>query len=236
MAIDLPPLVEPHGFRDGIRWRLTPAGIVCAEEAKPKGSGGKPVTVDRIWRTFEGAIRAAATRYEVPVELILATIATESRGNPAAERSEPGFESYERTPNRVSIGLMQTLISTAREALGDPTLDATGLRDPATAILAGTSYIARQQRLTGFDPPKGACAYNAGGLYHQPGEGNRWKMRQFPIGTGAHADRFVAWFNDCFLVFDDLDNAPEPGFVRALRSEPGPERVRPRRRGPAAPT
>ena len=217
MAVDLAPLVELHGFRDGIQWQLTPGGVLCAGEPKPKGSGGRPATIERIWQSFEAPIQAAATRYDVPVELILATIATESRGNPSAERSEPGFESYERTPDRVSIGLMQTLISTAREALGDPALDAAALRDPETAVLAGTAYIAKQKRVTGFDPPKVAYAYNAGGLYHQTGAGNRWKMRQFPIGTGAHADRFVAWFNDCFLVFDDPDDLPDPSFVRALR-------------------
>ncbi len=220
MAIDLPTLTAPHGFRDGIRWELTQKGVLCEGETRPKGSGGKPATVTRIWQTFEADIRTAASRYEVPVELILATIATESRGNPAAERSEPGFVSYEETPHRVSIGLMQTLISTAREALGDSALGPENLRDPATAILAGTAYIASQKRVTKFDPPKVACAYNAGGLYHQQGVNNRWKMRQFPIGTGAHADRFVAWFNDCFMVFGDPDDLPEPSFVHALRGSP----------------
>jgi len=216
MDLDLEALMESHGFRDGIQWRLARKGIVCDGDARPKGSGGKPATVTRIWQTFEADIRAAASRYEVPVELILATIATESRGNPAAERSEPGFVSYEETPHRVSIGLMQTLISTAREALSDATLGPEDLRDPSIAIQAGTAYIARQKRITKFDPPKVACAYNAGGLYHQPGVNNRWKMRQFPIGTGAHADRFVAWFNDCFALFGP-NNLPEPSFVLALQ-------------------
>jgi len=217
LDLDLEALMEPHAFRDSIQWRLARKGVLCDGETRPKGSGGKPATVTRIWQTFETDIRAAASRHEVPVELIVATIATESRGNPAAERSEPGFISYEETPHRVSIGLMQTLISTAREALGDASLGPEELRDPATAILAGTAYIARQKRITKFDPPKVACAYNAGGIYHQPGVNNRWKMRQFPIGTGAHADRFVAWFNDCFALFDS-DALPGPSFARELQN------------------
>jgi hypothetical protein len=220
--IDLAPLLETHGFRDGVRWRLSADGLVVGEEEIPRGSGGSPRTVRRIWETFGAVIRASASRFGVPIELVLATIATESRGNPAAERAEPGFVSYGETPHRVSIGLMQTLISTAREALADPRIDATALRDPATAIAAGTAYIARQKRLTNFDPPLVACAYNAGGIYHQPGSANRWKMRQFPIGTGAHADRFVAWFNDCFLVFEDAAQAPEPSFARLLQAPAAP--------------
>ncbi len=219
--LDLDALGEPHGFRDGIRWRLTADGLVIGDEEVPRGSGGPPRTVRRIWESFGQPIRSAATRFDVPVELILATIATESRGNPLAERAEPGFVSYDRTPSRVSICLMQTLLSTARDALNDPTLGADALRDPTTAVMAGTAYIAQQKSLTNFDPPMVACAYNAGGVYHQAGAGNRWKMRQFPIGTGAHADRFVAWFNDCFLLFEDTAHAPDPGFVTALATSGG---------------
>ena len=195
--LNLERLVELHGFEDGIRWRLSGDGLLLEGQAVPVGTGGPPRTVDRIWKAFGPTIAQAAAEHGVPAELILATIATESRGNPMAERAEPGFVSHEETPSRVSIGLMQTLISTARMALKQDALTASDLRKPEVAIAAGTAYIASQKKITAFDPPKVACAYNAGGLYRNDGAANRWRMRQFPIGTGAHADRFVAWFNAC---------------------------------------
>ena len=216
MKLKLAALMTPHRFEDSIQWRLTRDGLLIDGELAPRGTGGPPRTVRRIWEEFGNHIADAAKEFDVPVELILSTIATELRGNPSAERAEPGFISYEETPHRVSLGLMQTLISTARQALKDKSIDAEALRDPETAIRAGTAYIAQQGKVTDFDPPKVACAYNAGNLFHQTGLANRWRMRQFPIGTGAHADRFVAWFNDCFIFFDDPAQAPRPSFVRAL--------------------
>jgi soluble lytic murein transglycosylase-like protein len=216
MKLKLAALTALHGFEDGVCWQLTRDGILIDGDVAPRGTGGPPRTVRGIWEKFGDPIAAAADEFDVPVELILATIATESRGNPLAERAEPGFIDYEATPHRVSLGLMQTLISTARLALKKNAIGADDLRDPETSIRAGTAYIGQQRKVTDFDPPKVACAYNAGNLIHQTGAGNRWKMRQFPIGTGAHADRFVAWFNDCFILFDDPDTAPRPSFVHAL--------------------
>ena len=221
MAIDLPSLGQFHGFADGgAQWSLTGVGLVLKDAAVPETSGGPPQTVRGIWNNFGAIIVTEAARVvtPIPVELIIATIATESRGNPNAERTEPGFQSYQTTPDRVSIGLTQTLISSARSALNDPAISDSSLRDPRTAIAAGCAYIASQFGKTGYDPPKVACAYNAGGLYLNDSPNNRWKMRQFPIGTSAHADRFVRWFNDCFLLFDTPATAPEGSFVRMLNS------------------
>ena len=65
-----------------------------------------------------------------------------------------------------------------------------------------------------------ACAYNAGGVYQQNGAENRWRMRQYPIGTGAHADRFVAWFNDCFRMYEADGGAPALSFFALLQPDP----------------
>ena len=160
--------------------------------------------------------------YGVPVELIIATSATETGGNPEKIRIEPGFISDARTPHRVSPGLMQTLISTARDALAGESgeaIDRTWLLVPDNSIRAGTAYMAHQRRKTGFDPPKVACAYNAGSVIRNNSPDNRWKMKQFPIGSSEHADRFVRWFNDCFRLFDDLDDPPQNSFWRAFRDQ-----------------
>jgi hypothetical protein len=108
---------------------------------------------------------------------------------------------------------MQTLISTARETLrkhgvAESIIDRNWLIVPRNSIHAGTAYIREQfdrtiSQPTGYDPPKVACAYNAGSLILNVSEHNRWKMKQFPIGTAEHADRFVKWFNDCFRMYKD---------------------------------
>ena len=119
---------------------------------------------------------------------------------------------------------MQTLVSTARSMLGRrPEITASWLLEPDNSIQAGTAYIAHQRPSTGFDPPVVACAYNAGGVYRQNGEANRWKMRQYPIGTGVHADRFVLWFNDCFRMYERDGGAPALSFYALLPHASAPE-------------
>ncbi|MBI3327485.1 MAG: transglycosylase SLT domain-containing protein [Nitrospinae bacterium] len=194
-----PGLTEFHNVNGGVRWRLTEEGMFI------DGSGiertqGQPVTVTNVWERYHEAINEWAAHFNVSCELILATICTESRGKPAVLRPEPGFVSDAQTPDRVSVGLMQTLISTARETLRNPAIDRAWLLIPGHSIQAGTSYINQQRGITQLDPPKVACAYNAGGLHHNNNPTNRWRMRQFPIGTAEHCDRFVKWFNDAVAM------------------------------------
>jgi len=216
-AIDLVALTTAHSYEDSVSWALTPSGI-SIDGATPQGSGGPVVTMRRIWTAFGPSITTWAGQFQVPVELIAATIATESSGKADALRQEPGYVSDEATPDKVSPGLMQTLISTARAALGRSDIDRAWLLVADNSIQAGTAYIAGQSRVSLLDPPKVACAYNAGGIHHQAGIANRWKMRQFPIGSAAHADRFVEWFNDCFALFAELGDAPAMSFYQLLRA------------------
>jgi hypothetical protein len=175
-----------------------------------------------VWQWFGSEIRAAAHKHGVPVELIVATICTESAGGKTdlasvcqARREEPGFVSDQATPQRVSVGCMQTLISTAAECLMRP-VTAAELEDPAVAIDAGAAMIAAQFWATHFDPPLVGAAYNAGGIYHDPAPANRWRLRCYPMGTGAHVDRFVAWFNDAMRLTAAADRAGDaPSFVTA---------------------
>lgn len=197
----IPMLKDFHGFRDSIQWRLQKKGL----EVQGKGierTGGEPATVIRVWEQFNYAIDQWSEKFGVPAELIIATICTETKGNPKAVRQEPGYISDEKTPDRVSPGLMQTLISTARSVLQDPKVNREWLLEPSNSIRAGTAYIASQMKRTNLDPPKVACAYNAGGVYYEGSTANRWKMRQFPIGTPKHADRFVEWFNDFYAAME----------------------------------
>jgi LysM repeat protein len=193
-----------NAFSDGIRWRLTKEGVET-EHVGIERTAGLPKTVTKIWENYYDEINKWAKHFDVPCVLIIATIATESGGKANARREEPGFISDEKTPHRVSVGLMQTLISTARAALNNKNIDAAWLIIPSNSIQAGTSYIAEQYPVTKLDPPKAACAYNAGGVYENKNPNNRWRMRQYPIGTSEHCDRFIKWFNDAVFV---LKNHP----------------------------
>lgn len=199
IGVLLQSLMIPHNDFGGVPWQLSRDGLVVS--GRLERSPGTLVTVPRVWTAFGEDIRASARKYKVPVELIVATICTETSGREDAVRTEPGWISDEETPHRVSSGLMQTLISTARSATGNAVLTRDDLKVGSVSIDAGTAYIDRQRTKTRLDPPQVACAYNAGDLYANDGSANRWKLRQYPIGTGAHADRFVKWFNDCFAYF-----------------------------------
>ncbi|TBE07065.1 transglycosylase SLT domain-containing protein [Rhizobium ruizarguesonis] len=194
----LPELTQLHRhFPGSVTWSLTAAGI-SIEGASAQGTMGEPKTVRKIWSEFGTLCADASKRYGVPVELIVATIATESSGDPNARRQEPQI-------NDESVGLMQTLVATARSATGRPSLRGDDLLDPRTSIEAGTAYIASQRGSTHFDPPLVAAAYNAGSLRLDSGSANRWKLRCFPIGTGTHIDRYVSWFGDAMRVSGDDD-------------------------------
>ncbi len=188
-----------RAFPGSIRWRLTNDGLEI-EGSGVERSKGSPKTVSRIWNKYNKEINKWAKHFDVPCVLIIATIATESGGKASSRREEPGYISDKSTPHRVSVGLMQTLISTARASLHNEQIDSRWLKKPSNSIKAGTSYIAGQFPITNFDPPKVACAYNSGGVYQNRGNKNRWKMRQYPIGTAKHCDRFVKWFNDAVFV------------------------------------
>ncbi|MBV6817191.1 lytic transglycosylase domain-containing protein [Rahnella sp. PD12R] len=193
LADGVPELQQSHKYLNtGVNWLLNEKGI-SIDGADPEGTFGKPVTVETIWQQYGESCSTYAKRYGVPVELIVATIAVESGGDKNARRAEPQI-------NDESVGLMQTLVGTAKGALGLKTLDPDELLQPELSINAGTAYIAQQRGTTHFDPPKVAAAYNAGSVYTEVGERNRWKMRCYPVGTGQHIDKFVSFFNDCMQV------------------------------------
>lgn len=201
------PLKDFHrAFTNGVRWRLTEDGVEI-EGSGIERTSGEPATVTKIWSNFSDEINQWSQKFNVPAVIIIATIATESSGKADAIRKEPGYVSDSVTPSRISVGLMQTLISTARATLHDTTLDRDDLKNPSISIKAGTSFIADRRSKTLLDPPKVACAYNAGSLIENANSGNRWRMRQFPLGTSAHGDRFIKFFNDAVFI---LKTPPTP--------------------------
>lgn len=210
-------LKQPHRFKDSVVWQLTAEGIIIDQKRPPETFGGEPKTVRGVWQRFRDPIEKWSVKFGVPAELIIATICTESGGDPKALRKEPGYVSDTQTPGKISPGLMQTLISTAQRTLADNTIDRKWLLDPDNSIRAGTAYMASQWTITAFDPPKVACAYNAGNVYYNESPSNRWKMKQYPINTCEHADRFVKWFNENYLMFSKDNISPAVSFYGLLK-------------------
>jgi len=50
-------------------------------------------------------------------------------------------------------------------------------------------------------------------------------MRQYPINISEHADRFVKWFNECFIMFYEDGATPAPGFFMLFNRIDGDEKV-----------
>ena len=216
LAPHLPRLTALHS--SGSRqWTLTAAGVVIDGAIHRAGTP----TAARAWATHGAAMQRVAQAQGVPVELLLACACTESGGRADALREEPGYLDDASTPNRVSPGLMQTLISTAREALADPRIDRAALLEPQTSLAAGGAYIRRQalagRAPTGFNPPLVAIAYNAGSL--RPAQ-NPWGLVQTRRGDGWHADAFCGFLNDGFALFEAVPpDAATPSFFSLLRGQ-----------------
>lgn len=204
----IPHLVEPHSIFGSVSWRLQRKGVQI-EGGGIETTGGAPDSARRVWDAYGKAIGKSSEKYKVPVELLIAHILTETLGDSEMVRIEPGYVSDNATPHRVSAGLNQMLISTARIAMDRPSIDRAWLQVPQNSIDAAAAYIARQSAKTNFDPPKVAAAVNSGAVIRNDSPDNRWKMRQFPFGTSEYTDRFVTWFNDAMRVMI-LEPTPPP--------------------------
>ena len=203
-------LSEWHNYGNGsIYWRVTAEGV----EIKSKGLMKDPKFTQQaaaIWKTYQQPILAASQKHGVPVPIIIATISTESSGNPKNDyRYEPGFydryiknndrwkdHPFYKFPERISAsyGLMQIMYPTAYDLgfRGNPE----DLKDPATNLDFGVAYIASPSQVKehGWDPPKIACAYNAGSV--QSTDQNAWGMKCY----GDHLDRWVPAYNGAIEV------------------------------------
>jgi hypothetical protein len=176
-------LTRPHKHPIATQvWTLTADGVEVGM-APAARTPGEPTTVRRIWRDHGPKIARAAREYGVPVELIIATIATESGGKVPAKRRD-------ESRGRWSHGVMQVLNTTAADMLGVPVAEITEGQLIDDSVDLGTRYIAQQFRVTSFDPPLTLAAYNAGSL--RASGNSRWGL----VSTGDHIDRGIRWFND----------------------------------------
>jgi hypothetical protein len=190
------PIVSPEWRRSpfgGVRWQVTADGILIEGEAAVARSVGEPVTVRKVWTNYGSIISDVCGRLSVPVEVVVAVICTESKGNADAVLQEPD--------GRASGGLMQLLNTTAAEVLKRP-INVNDLKDPTLNINAGVAYILSQKVKTNyFDPILCAAAYNSGGIYPpRSQDNNRFNLRT----TGDHLERMIRWYGDaCYVSKND---------------------------------
>jgi hypothetical protein len=216
-AIDFAALGAFHRYQNGIAWRLGPSGVEIEKGHLPADKKKRGEIIDRVWRDYGRLIADASMRHGVPAELMIAIIVEESSGRPQVFLHEPGYVSDAKTPDKITIGLTGLLLSTARAVTGNPAVDRRWLYDPANAIDTSARYVAQQYSLTGYDVPKVAAAYNAGGLYHDPSPGNRWKMLTFPKGSSRFIDNFVTSFNMATAYLKSGDRAPARSFAALMK-------------------
>jgi len=102
---------------------------------------------------YDDIIAAASKSSKIDPAVIKAIIKTESDWEPNATR-------YEKQLNESSYGLMQILLSTARDVTRNPALTPNQLLQPAVNILTGTKYLAGH--LAKYNTDQAFSAYNAG--------------------------------------------------------------------------
>lgn len=206
-------------YKGGRRWRILADGAIEVERQGVLRTGGQPLTMRRLLDQHGDAMREAASRFDVPLAWIMGMIPIEAlmrahkagglEADPVSLRHEPGYTSDSATPNRVSAGLMQTLLSTARDMAkrhGLPSPQAArDLYDPRTSILLGTAYMAHQieryQAGVGgvaFDFVHMTGAYNAGSVRADTSEGgNPFHLVTY---SATRTERAIRWHNDALSV------------------------------------
>jgi transglycosylase-like protein with SLT domain len=108
---------------------------------------------DKAGLGFEYGLRSACTRYGAPVPIVKAIIAQESRFVEAARRDEAHLKD-------ASIGLMQILLNTARDAGYYGTAE--GLQYPQVNIEYGTKHFGTLLAAYKGDVQAAIAAYNSG--------------------------------------------------------------------------
>lgn len=184
---------------------------------------GEPRTMTLLLEEYGSAIVAASMMCHIPTAWIAGMIAIEADRVPGTLSFDPisirdedhaagdvdrELHDYRARPHRVSAGLMQTLLSTARSMndqhgwFGDDgplgasygpagSLDLADLCVPERSILLGTAYMRHQVDRYDADPILIVGAYNAGGLYET--SRNPWRIRTYGVDR---IPKFVAYHND----------------------------------------
>jgi hypothetical protein len=221
-----------NNHKGGAAWAIMPDGGIALKDGRSLSSAGlrrfltevknikgyevlrtkgEPTTMRTLMTQHGHAICDASQKFDIPEHWIAGMIAIEAvrvKGTTEMDvfslRDEDGlnFSRYQDRPRRVSAGLMQTLLSTARMMAasvdlrpyfaGKPEqLDAGHLCVPAISVLLGTAYMSHQVKRYGSDPVLLVGSYNAGAVYSDTK--NPWNIRTY---GQDRIPKFVAYAND----------------------------------------
>jgi len=173
----------------GRGWRVQDGGFIELE-----GIGREPIEVPRT----KGAPTSMRLLYD-------------DHGC-AIDRAAGLFQCYrweERTgaapDGEPSVGLMQTLLSTANEVerwlgLYGRAIDVDDLKSGEVSIMLGAGYLHLLSVKWGRDPVRLCVAYNAGGVYTS----SRGAFRMRTYGE-KRVESFAAWYNDAVAVLGELE-------------------------------
>lgn len=194
-------------YRRGRGWRYECDGTISIERMSgtPR-TKGEPTTMRRLETDYGEHIAEASERFGISTATIASVIILESVPIKGSFSRNPNSYRWEERIQEPSVGLMQTLVSTARAMdkyykLGLAPNGKT-LKDPRTSILLGTAYLARQaERYETTDGVLLQAAFNAGGVYYSKfSKGpdgkpvpNEWHMRTH---AADRTERFIKWHND----------------------------------------
>ena len=200
--------LEPDTHLGGI------AAYVCTDADGCIRTKGAPLTMQTLRGEYGATIAAVASAFDLPEHWIAGMVSIEARKlqgsysfDVVSLRHEPGYFSPEETPNKVSAGLMQTLLSTAKrmareyfdgvagtgEFLLPQSEDLTveDLTDPEVSLALGAAYMHFQSEIYGLDPVLLVASYNAGGVYET--SKNPWRLRTFGY---PRIPKFCGFAND----------------------------------------
>lgn len=215
-----------HRKHGGQEWKYDHTGVYTRGDSKPMRTPGEPLTCRTVWNLFREPLLATSQRYEIPVAILMMTIATETGAyrkfgfsGPVTFRWEPHVIVKDVSPARpgdYSAGPMQTLATTARWVIREQQLNYDPfavapayeirpappaqhpLYDGAINIDIGGAEIKQRRKLTGDDPILVAAAFNAGGLYKTTA--NPWHLRSH----GDHLDRAAKYYGDACAVLAEV--------------------------------
>lgn len=172
--------------------------------------------------TLEPIINEMGTKYNVEPALIKAHIKQESNWDVNASR-------YEAHKGDASWGLMQLLLSTAKEVLGNSNLTTTQLIQPRVNIEAGAKFIAQLQSRFG-NMRDAIAAYNAGSPRIDP-KTNKYINQEYvdkvtknyeiykSLGTGPAAEVAIAVSSPDMLPVYLIAGAGLVGLVLLTKNE-----------------
>lgn len=199
----------------GVRWRLTAEGVEIEGDGLQR-TAGEPDTMRRMLRVWGSEIRSVSIVSEVPMAILMMTLATEGalswRGDYFAyppHRIEPGYRSDALTPHRISIGPTHVLLSTYQSVMRAPKATRVEAAPLMSNLLAAGLYIRGRQALHRWDPILVAASYNAGGLYDASDQASQYHDRWHLRAYGNHLDRAARWYGDAVFVL--AEDPPKPG-------------------------